>query len=264
MKNIIVLGSGRSGTSMVTGTFTRAGYYMGSDIYSPTPTNLKGVFEDAEINSINEEILFKTTFWRSLLPSKWFARYRPATSQRWLQKTPLDVKLFSSKKIEKRIRKMTRETPFCFKDPRFSYSIPIWRPFLKNTGFVCVFRDPASTAMSILKECRSREYLKSLRIDFAIAVEVWRLMYLHILSKHMAEGEWLFLHYNQVLTDEGLNKLKTFSGAKIDRSFPDKKMRTSFSDKAVSEEANDVYKKLCEIANYDEKAHDFFQLQKSH
>jgi hypothetical protein len=52
MYNLIVLGSGRSGTSMATGLFSQAGYFMGDNLYKPTVANPKGFFENEDINSI--------------------------------------------------------------------------------------------------------------------------------------------------------------------------------------------------------------------
>lgn len=251
MRNVIILGSGRSGTSMVAGTLAKAGYYMGGKLHPPRPTNPKGFFEDEEINIINEEILSKTVPRRPPLLGRWFFRDRPLTRQRWLARVPVGAKLFSSRRIRAHIQGVTNNNPFCFKDPRFSYTIPAWRPFLKNTVFVCVFREPASTAMSILKECSSRKYLQSLNIDFAIAIEAWALMYSHILQIHRYEGKWLFLHYNQVLTEQGLDRLESFTEAKVDRSFPDKSLRKNLSDKNVPNEISEIYKELCKLAEFD-------------
>ena len=57
MKNVIILGSGRSGTSMVAGTLAKAGYYMGEQLLPANKANPKGFFEDIEVNAINEDIL---------------------------------------------------------------------------------------------------------------------------------------------------------------------------------------------------------------
>ena len=57
MKNVIVLGSGRSGTSMLAGMFRSAGYFMGTDYITPRDSNPKGFFEGREVNDINEKLL---------------------------------------------------------------------------------------------------------------------------------------------------------------------------------------------------------------
>jgi len=250
MRNVIISGSGRSGTSMVAGSLAKAGYFMGDHLYPGRESNPKGFFEDPEINGINEALLAQIVPQRPRCFGKWVFRSRPLQGQRWLARVPVDKKIASSPAIIERIQRVTNKEPYCFKDPRFSYTLPAWRPFLKKTVFVCVFRDPASTALSILKECKDASYLHSLSITFDQAVEVWNLMYRHILEVHRHEGEWLFLHYNQVLSGEGIERLETFVDARVDYSFPDATLRRSFSDNPVSEEHRKVYQQLCKLAEY--------------
>jgi hypothetical protein len=48
-KSILVLGSGRSGTSLASGILSKAGYYMGENLMPATHTNPKGFFESFDI-----------------------------------------------------------------------------------------------------------------------------------------------------------------------------------------------------------------------
>jgi len=199
MRNVIVLGSGRSGTSMVAGTLARAGYFMGDHLLPAREANAKGFFEDVEVNGVNEALLDQVVPQRPRFLGKWFFRDRPLERQRWLARVPVGTRIPSVPEVIDRIRKLTRREPFCFKDPRFSYTLGAWRPLLERTSFVCVFRDPASTAMSILTECREDVALHTLSMNFHQALAVWTLMYRHIVEVHSKDGDWLFLHYNQVL-----------------------------------------------------------------
>jgi hypothetical protein len=250
MHNVIISGCGRSGTSMLAGTLAKSGFFMGDHLYPGEESNPKGFFEDPEINGINEALLAQVVPKRPQFLGKWVFRHRPLQGQRWLARVPLGKKIPSLATIIKRIQTVTQREPYCFKDPRFSYTLPVWRPFLEDAVFVCVFRDPASTALSILKECQDAQYLHSLSITHDQALEVWNLMYKHILDVHRHEGAWLFLHYNQVLSIEGLKRLETFVEAPVDYSFPDPSLRRSFSDDLVSEEHRKVYEQLCELAEY--------------
>jgi hypothetical protein len=249
--NVIILGSGRSGTSMLAGVLAKAGYFMGDHLYPGRESNPKGFFEDPEINGINEILVAQMVPKRPRLLGKWFFRSRPLEGQRWLARVPVGTRIPSLPIISERIQKATQREPYCFKDPRFSYTLPVWRPFLKNTVFVCVFRDPARTALSILKECRDAEYLHSLSISFRQTLEVWNLMYRHILEVHRHEGAWLFLHYDQILSGEGLERLEVFVDAPVDHSFPDPSLNRSFSDDPVPEGISHAYQQLCEFAEYE-------------
>jgi hypothetical protein len=250
MHNCLILGSGRSGTSMVAGVLSCAGYYMGETLLPPTPSNPKGYYESVEIEAINEYLLRRVVPRR---PRGFFGRFfghRPNRDQRWLARVPVGKKIPCLPKIADRIQRQTRNQPFCFKDPRFSYTLPAWRPFLQDTVFVCVFREPMATADSILKNWRDEPYLQSLAINFDGALRVWELMYRHILEIHRREGDWLFLHFNQVLTGEGIDRLEQLTGAKADRSFPDATLSRSVSERPAPASAQIVYGQLCKLAGY--------------
>jgi hypothetical protein len=267
MRNVIILGSGRSGTSMVAGTLSQAGYFMGEKFWETRDANPKGFFEDVEINKINEDILeplipkrlhipeIKIRRLNLHIPERVFFRHNPGNWHRWLACVPLSTEIPSSPTLVERIQKITQHEPYCLKDPRFSYTLPAWKPYLKDTAYICVFRDPASTALSILKECSSvphlRDEIKGVKLSWQQVLKMWTLMYEHILEKHCREGEWLFLHYNQAISEEGLDKLESFTGASVDRSFPNPDIRRSFSEKPVPRKTEKIYQKLCELANYE-------------
>lgn len=250
MKNIIILGSGRSGTSMVAGTLAKAGFFMGDDLYPARESNPKGFFEDPFINGINEQILSQVHFFRTHLFRRWLERFSLSHGQRWLERVPLNVAMPSSPQILHQIEAVIERTPFCLKDPRFSYTLPVWRPFLKNTLYICVFRDPVSTATSIVKECATVDYLNSVNMNFEIATEIWTLMYQHILKFHVHEGDWLFIHYNQMLSEEGLDRFEKFVGVNVDKSFPERGLFRSTSDKVAPIKTQQLYQRLCELAGF--------------
>ena len=251
MHNCIILGSGRSGTSMVAGTLANTNYFMGKDLLPARDANPKGFFEDQEVNDINETILDGCVSQRVKIMGIEFFCYRPLYGHRWLARIPVR-KMISvpSSSIRTRIMSLVRNEPYCFKDPRFSYTLPVWRPFLRNTVFICVFRNPATTANSIVHECHSNDY--NLRINFRQAMEIWTLMYQHIIETHRHYGEWLFLHYDQLLTRSGLDKLESFTGASINRSFPDPSLDRSPTSDSISHVASSVYRELCRLADYSE------------
>lgn len=55
----------------------------------------------------------------------------------------------------------------CYKDPRFSYTLPAWLPYLHDTRMICIFREPGLTAESIVTECRTMPYLANLEMNVA-------------------------------------------------------------------------------------------------
>lgn len=83
-------------------------------------------------------------------------------------------------------------------------------------------------------------------------MEVWTLKYQHILKIHRREGEWLFLHYNQVFKKESLDRLEVFTDAYVDRSFPDISLRRFVSSHPGPNEAQKLYQQLCRLAGYED------------
>ena len=102
----------------------------------------------------------------------------------------------------------------------------------------------------MLKECRKASYLKSLKMSFARALNVWRMMYARILRVHREDGEWLFLHYDQFIKGSALERLNASLGAAVDYTFPDVSLNRSFSNKPVPKENREVYRQLCKLAGF--------------
>ena len=268
MKNCLVIGSGRSGTSMVAGTLAGAGYFMGKNVRRKGDgSNPKGYFESYELGKVNEEIVY---------PMMWIGRKRrllrwgltrlrlkeplryPLFNEqlrkwtRWLAMVPVDAEPKVTPEITETIQDFVSQEPYCYKSPLFCYTLPAWRPYLRNTVYLCVFREPQRTAASIVKEVQVKSYLEGITITFEEALETWTLLYRHILEKHRFMGDWLFIHYNQVLTPEGLDRLEALIEAPVDRSFPEARLSRSRSDEPIPAHTAAVYRQLCELAGYDD------------
>jgi len=250
MRSCLILGSGRSGTSMLAGSLASAGYYMGEHLYAPRSSNPKGFFEDREVNDINEALIAQVTPARPSPPLGRLFRSRPASGQRWLSEVPLRSSMPCSAEIGRRIERQAANGPFCFKDPRFCYTLPAWRPHVGDAGFLCVFREPSRTAHSILRECREARYLRSLRMDFAKAVRIWTLMYRHVVDVHRTVGDWLFVHYEQVLDRSAFPRIRDTLGIEPEDGFPDPVLSRSPHVGDVGIEARETYALLCELAGY--------------
>jgi hypothetical protein len=251
MRSCLVMGSGRSGTSLLAGMIIRAGYFGGDTLWPANSANPKGFYEDAEVNGINERLLEPVTDGGIRQRMR---RTPPAfaTGQRWLAQVPVDTTTACANgKLTNRIVALTEQRPFCLKDPRFCYTLPSWRPFVADAAFLCIFREPSTTVRSILRECAEREYLASLQIDETDAYAVWTLMYRHILEKHRPEGDWLFLHYDQLIDGSRVHRLEELLGSSTDASFAESALRRSQPDPTrVPHDAVEIYEQLCELAEF--------------
>jgi hypothetical protein len=250
-RDCIILGSGRSGTSLAAGMLANVGYFMGDELWPGDVGNPKGYFEDRKVNSINDELLAPLT------PAKPARRLRrwirtegyPLSLSRWLAVVPPDSSIPCPPEMIERIKAATSHRPFCFKDPRFCYTLPLWRPYVGNAAMICVFRHPGTTANSILTECSRAGYLKGIRMDFNRALEVWEMMYRHVLEVHHPRGgDWLFVHYDQLLDGSAQTRIEELLQAKVDREFADQELKRSARTGQIALRLLRIYERLCEFA----------------
>ncbi len=260
-RNCLILGSGRSGTSLTAGLLAQAGYFMGDliDEAGFREANPKGQFEDHEINAINEDLIGPPmrAYRRRLLTKVFGPRRRRDLKihypQRWLAALPPSVSISGNPKITRRIEAVTVREPYCFKDPRFSYTLGVWRPLVKNAVFICVFRHPTVTAASIVTECATARYLSDVQMDRGRALRIWYDMYRYLVQVHYpAGGDWMFVHYDQLMDGSKLDEIERRLGAPVDRSFADSTLRRSQASGAVAARTLSLYRRLCDLAGYRE------------
>lgn len=251
MKNCIMLGCGRSGTSLAGALAQRGGYFLGAPLLPPNPGNPLGRFESFEVNAINEALLARVLPRR---PEGWLGRllmrHVPLPGQRWLAVVPAGQVIASTPALTARMACLAAQQPYCFKDPRFSYTLPAWRSVLNGVRLVCLFRHPAAVAQSILREHQQERGLHSLAMDYQRALQVWTLMYRHILEQHCRAGEWLFLHYEQIMASDGVERLAAFLAADLDRAIINPALRRSQPTGALPAQTQQLYRDLCERANW--------------
>jgi hypothetical protein len=224
----------------------------------PVFFNPKGLFEDRAINDINETLLDRAVrHYRRNVFNRVFRRaqirmIRVHYFQRPMIPLPLSVRPACDQDLADRIRALTVHRPYCFKDPRFSYTLGAWRPFLGDTTMVCVFRDPAVTATSIVKACDDAgSFASNLEMNFQKALRIWEQVYRHILEIHHPQGgRWLFLHYDQIMRAEGRRRLEAALEVKVDDAFADENLRRSRPGGPVPERIGALYRRLCDLAGY--------------
>src|SRR5262249_19208357 len=156
-RSCFILGSGRSGTSMLAGTLHASGYFAGDRLIPGDAANPKGYFEDREFDSINEALLAQVTPPR---PGAELGRgagagdVQPVYNWRWLAQVPAGTSIDCPPCLVKRMSARLGQTPFAFKDPRLCYTLPAWRPYAPDAAMLCIFREPGRTADSMVTFCQ--------------------------------------------------------------------------------------------------------------
>jgi glycosyltransferase involved in cell wall biosynthesis len=244
-RNLLIAGAGRSGTSAIAGLFHGSGYYMGDNLYAPRPANPKGFFENEEINSLNESIIegsLVAHLGRGLADT--LILRNVSRGQHWLAAPPIGIGVAVSGEQRESILKLVRNVPFCFKDPRFCFTVEAWLALAPETTILCIFRDPRKTADSIRKEMQDSSYLHDLRISVNDILRHWRRCYFRLLLLRKAGAPVLFIRYEELNSSAMLDGLEAAVGAPIRRDFYDRSLNRSDAQFALDRASQRVFELL--------------------
>lgn len=264
MKNLIILGSGRSGTSAVAGLFrSEPGIFYGYDILEPTGDNPTGYYECEVVNTLNNILLRQMTgvslldvlpSW--LLPSveRRFSWVHRDTRSLWLARPKRQLRWRLSYDIAHLMHRMARHQPFCLKDPRFTFTLPLWQPYLPDgVRFVVVFRHPVATVASIMRDAVALYGNRPLPVDRAWTIDHWKMVYENILQQRLEDPDkWMFIDFEQVKSGLSLDALGAFSDSTLDKTH----LRVSASrtvelPRDMGSECEQLYSTLCRQAELD-------------
>lgn len=135
---ILVLGSHRSGTSVVTRIINMMGAYFGPEkmAYGFDEANPKGYWERKDVMQSNNQLLL-------LGKSAW------CDLSRWPLDAPPEPDAELRKQMQTTLMGMDAFRPWVMKDPRLCLTLPCWLPLLEVPVAVLVARDPVETALSL-------------------------------------------------------------------------------------------------------------------
>jgi len=243
MRDCVVLGCGRSGTSLAAGLLARAGYNCGKDLLPPDEGGPAGFFESRGVNAINEALLAPHD--DAFADRDGYSRPL-GNGERWLAVLPPEVKPTAPAELRVHMAQALPAPPYCCKDPRFAYTLEAWGPLFAGALFVCVFRHPLATARSIAREVRYAD----LSVDADAALDIWMAVYSRILSRCAGGGEWLFVHYGQLLDGSGVKRLARALDVALDPSFADRSLSRSTAEGEPPARTAAAYEELCAAAAY--------------
>lgn len=207
MRSAVVVGSGRSGTSLVTGLLADAGLNLGDELLPPSVANRTGYQEDPRVNALNDEFLAPL-----LGPEHRFTGTRLA----WLAVLPDSAEPAADAAQVRAMRRYLPAVPFCLKDPRLSYTIDCWQPVLGTARRVAVFRHPSSVVRSIQRDIeRDPAYYAGFRFTPEHGFRMWNAMNRRILRRTQAEANWLLVDSDQLLASGDVTALADHIGTAV-------------------------------------------------
>lgn len=140
VRDVVVVGAPRSGTSMLAGLFADAGHCAGRRLIPPTPSNPAGFHEDLDVNAANDDLL------AALDDSPWPGTVSPIRRLRWIG--AYDGWVRGDRSGDDLVA-LVPDRPFVLKDPRFCYTLPAWQDVLADVLVVVIVRHPAEVAASV-------------------------------------------------------------------------------------------------------------------
>jgi hypothetical protein len=200
MTNCLIFGTGRSGTTALAGALRASGAFAGEQFLPPTSQMPHGYVEDIRVNQWNNQILSQVCDYQGIF------------------RAPVDVGLDFSQATPpdpKGMAELLQRQPYAIKDPRFSFTLPVWKPFLApNTVCLVLFRDPVGFTASAVRLKKDWDCIT----DNTAALRLeWSNTYQHILAHE--DETFIYIRYNDVLNGSVFPFLEEILGYKIDRTF---------------------------------------------
>lgn len=248
MNDVVVVGSGRSGSSLVAGLMATAGHHLGRRLLPANPANPRGFFEDFRTILVNEKLLAPHT---EQVPQPRFTDGPIHTAplrdlQRWLAVLPPEASIAAPEELAPEMQATIVRSPWCRKDPRFCYTLPAWEPWYRHAVRICVFREPSRTANSLVASVP----LQKMELGYDGALEIWAAAYQQVLRNHRHHGDWFFVHYDQILDGTALPRLELAAGARLDPGFIDATLRRASPAGGWPAEIDEIYDELCDAAEF--------------
>jgi hypothetical protein len=193
----LITGSGRSGTSAVAKLLHHAGFSAGHDLIAADESNADGYFEERAVIKLNDCILRDTRL---------NERFATASRERVVA---------AAEAYAEEMRALAGGATPAWKDPRFSWTLEAWLPFLPERPRVIVcLRSPQEVVASTMR------YYGLVDRESVRAVEhLWRSQYerlLDVIAAYALDAtcvEYAALHDGDLATRE---RLERFIGAAID------------------------------------------------
>ena len=223
MRSLLILGSGRSGTSMVAGLFRASGAWFGDEPVEAKRANPTGSYEDKAVNELNSVLITRLLVWRLTrwLPGPLLDPVHRDFRALWLAAPPVLLPRRVPAELRARMRAFLERVPFCLKDPRFNVTFELWRPSLpEGCRFLVVFRDPDRTAESVLRDAREA-YAPPLPVTPDWVYRQWWRGYRRNLRRAASGDGWLFVHYDDVVSGAALPAIEAFAECRVDAAHVD-------------------------------------------
>jgi hypothetical protein len=134
MKNVVILGAGRTGSSVLAGLIYQAGYYINAEAIEPRARYPLGDYENPELQEMNRKIFLTVDYPYDVVQHDRYPSIEKIKAVQW----------DSDSVYKEFLEKNEMNRPWLWKDPRISFTIHFWAKGLdlEDTVFLHATRDP--------------------------------------------------------------------------------------------------------------------------
>lgn len=230
MKNILIMGYPRTGSSVLTNIMRDSGYYVGKDLKPANEFNPKGFYEDIRIKLIIENIFRESGLSESFQKNQWFFN------------TPMDFKSVITEYSTKSIMDLTEKSPYAFKFGSILKTIHTWDGVLDDVIFICCFRRlhhiSQSTKLIMNNGYPENSYMKTM--SYKHFNDLVQNNYLYALSNYQnIKNKIVFVDYNDIVT-KNKSTIKNLSET------IDCELKLNCVDPLISKQLSGIYNEIIE------------------
>ena len=208
MKNVIILGAGRTGSSFLSGLISHNRFYIQQENISSRYSYPDGDYENPELKELNKKILWDSGY-----------KYHKA-----MVRKPVDIEAIKALGQQPNdiyhdfMEKCAQNEPWLWKDPRLCFTIYHWDKYIKkdDIAFIRITRDPFlvfkshskkgiySSLKDVVQTCHQENvavdtYLSDHKIPF-LNIDYSELKDFNIIKKlnvflgiHISEGDYMHI-----------------------------------------------------------------------
>lgn len=239
MRSLFLVGFPRCGAGVLARGLRPAGYDLGPEPAPWGPGSAADAAAPAALVTLDEAILARAGA-PAALRRGW----------RWCAGLEPDAKLTATPSERQALARLLAPAPFCLWDARLAWTLPELRPLARGAGAVCLFREPREQVAALREAARVDPLLRGAILDERALLAEWTRTYRRVLEHLSVEGEWLFLHREQLLRTCGQSRLAGFAGASFDPTRLRVELLRTVPTDGPEGEAGEVYAELCARAGH--------------
>ncbi len=248
----IILGVHRSGTTLMSGIFTRAGIFMGKN----QNVNKEAVFFYRLNNKAlleNKSTAYDFDIFLEKLNNPEFVNHLTKKFNKELNRN-INSKFFGYINLLK-YSFQNKDIKWGFKDPRTVLLYPVWNNIFPDAKYLIVFRNPVDVCISTYY-FEQKRYQKKLKkrpdLKFGMplekAFEVWKKFNKILLKIAENKTNTLAVKYEDLKTEEVINKIIEFTGSRINN----KEIDNIIKDRPSNYKLPEGYTQLIDLVKKDE------------